>query len=176
MKIRDKEYKLSDILFVAFVFVFFISFIKLGPDKDLEIYQQELIDKEGWLISQLDDIANFINFNNNEYSHINREVWFTAWYVSPEFNEKKLLRLHKYLIEKGWVDVTEQIDKDDYIAKTPVRSKEAAKYIHILCNDKATIFMYMMDMRKIYEYESFDARTLVQLKYDYSLPCYNLNE
>jgi len=176
VKIRDKEYKLSDILFVAFVFVFFISFIKLEPDKDLEIYQQELIDKEGWLISQLDDIANFINFNNNEYSHINREVWFTAWYVSPEFNEKKLLRLHKYLIEKGWVDVTEQIDKDDYIAKTPVRSKEAAKYIHILCNDKATIFMYMMDMRKIYEYESFDARTLVQLKYDYSLPCYNLNE
>lgn len=176
MKIRDKEYKLSNILFVAFVFVFFISFIKLEPDKDLEIYQQELIEKEGWLISQLDDIANFINFNNSEYNHINRGVWFTAWYVSPEFNEKKLLRLHKHLIEKGWVDVTEQIDKNDYIAKTPVRSEEAAKYIRILCNDKATIFMYMMDMRKIYEYESFDARTLVQLKYDYSLPCYNLNE
>lgn len=176
MKIRGKEYKLSDILFVAFVFVFFISFIKLEPNKELEIYQQELIGKEDWLISQLDDIANFINFNNSEYDHINRGVWFTAWYVSPEFNEKKLLHLHKYLIEKGWVDFTEQIDKNDYIAKTPIRSEEAAKYIRILCNDKATIFVYMMDMRKIYEYESFDARTLVQLKYDYSLPCYNLSE
>lgn len=176
MKIRGKEYKTSDILLVICVVVLFIWTVDLEPDKDLEIYQQELIEKEGWLISQLDDIANFINFNNSEYNHINRGVWFTAWYVSPEFNEKKLLRLHKHLIEKGWVDVTEQIDKNDYIAKTPVRSEEAAKYIRILCNDKATIFMYMMDMRKIYEYESFDARTLVQLKYDYSLPCYNLNE
>lgn len=176
MKIRGKKYKLSDISLIAFVIILFIWTVDLELDKELEIYQQELIEKEGWLISQLDDIANFINFNNSEYNHINRGVWFTAWYVSPEFNEKKLLRLHKHLIEKGWVDVTEQIDKNDYIAKTPVRSEEAAKYIRILCNDKATIFMYMMDMRKIYEYESFDARTLVQLKYDYSLPCYNLNE
>ena len=176
MKIRGKEYKLSDISLIAFVIILFIWTVDLEPDKELEIYQQELVEKEGWLISQLDDIANFINFNNSEYNHINRGVWFTAWYVSPEFNEKKLLRLHKHLIEKGWVDVTEQIDKNDYIAKTPVRSEEAAKYIRILCNDKATIFMYMMDMRKIYEYESCNARTLVQLKYDYSLPCYNLNE
>lgn len=176
MKIRGKEYKLSDILLIAFVIILFVWAIDLKPDKELEIYQQELIAKEGWLISQLNNIANFINSNNNEYDYINREVWFTAWYVSPEFNEKKLLRLHEHLIEKGWVDVTEQIDKNDYIAKTPIRSDEAAKYVRILCNDKATIFMYMMDMRKYYEYESFDARTLVQLKYDYSLPCYNLNE
>ncbi|MGP5435354.1 hypothetical protein [Psychrobacter alimentarius] len=176
MKTRGKKYKLSDISLIAFVIILFIWTVDLEPDKELEIYQQELIGKENWLISQLDDIANFINFNNSEYDHINRGVWFTAWYVSPEFNEKKLLRLHKYLIEKGWVDVTEQIDKNDYIAKTPIRSEEAAKYIRILCNDKATIFVYMMDMRKIYEYESFDARTLVQLKYDYSLPCYNLSE
>ncbi|WP_372860556.1 hypothetical protein [Psychrobacter sp.] len=176
MKIRGKKYKLSDISLIAFVIILFIWTVDLELDKELEIYQQELIEKEGWLISQLDDIANFINFNNSEYNHINRGVWFTAWYVSPEFNEKKLLRLHKHLIEKGWVDVTEQIDKNDYIAKTPVRSEEAAKYIRILCNDKATIFMYMTDMQNDYEYESFDARTLVQLKYDYSLPCYNLNE
>lgn len=176
MKIRGKEYKLSNILLIAFVIILFVWAIDLKPDKELEIYQQELIAKEGWLISQLNNIANFINSNNNEYDYINREVWFTAWYVSPEFNEKKLLRLHEHLIEKGWVDVTEQIDKNDYIAKTPIRSDEAAKYVRILCNDKATIFMYMMDMRKYYEYESFDARTLVQLKYDYSLPCYNLNE
>lgn len=176
MKIRGKEYKLSDILLIAFVIILFVWAIDLKPDKELEIYQQELIAKEGWLISQLNNIANFINSNNNEYDYINREVWFTAWYVSPEFNEKKLLRLHEHLIEKGWVDVTEQIDKNDYIAKTPIRSDEAAKYVRILCNDKATIFMYIMDMRKYYEYESFDARTLVQLKYDYSLPCYNLNE
>ena len=176
MKIRGKEYKLSDISLIAFVIILFVWAIDLKPDKELEIYQQELIAKEGWLISQLNNIANFINSNNNEYDYINREVWFTAWYVSPEFNEKKLLRLHEHLIEKGWVDVTEQIDKNDYIAKTPIRSDEAAKYVRILCNDKATIFMYMMDMRKYYEYESFDARTLVQLKYDYSLPCYNLNE
>ena len=176
MKTRGKEYKLSDISLIAFVIILFIWTVDLEPDKELEIYQQELIAKEGWLISQLNNIANFINSNNNEYDYINREVWFTAWYVSPEFNEKKLLRLHEHLIEKGWVDVTEQIDKNDYIAKTPIRSDEAAKYVRILCNDKATIFMYMMDMRKYYEYESFDARTLVQLKYDYSLPCYNLNE
>lgn len=70
MKIRGKEYKLSDILFVTFVFFFFISFIKLEPNKELEVYQQELAEKESWLIYQLNDIANFINFNNSEYDYI----------------------------------------------------------------------------------------------------------
>jgi len=176
VKIRGKEYKLSDISLIAFVIILFIWTVDLEPNKELEVYQQELIEKEIWLIYQLNNIANFISFDINEYDYINREVWFTAWYVSPEFNKSKLLRLHNHLLKEGWIDFTNKIDKNDYIAKTPIRSDEATKYIRILCNNKATIFMYMTDMQKIYEYESFDARTLVQLKYDYSLPCYNLNE
>ena len=34
----------------------------------------------------------------------------------------------------------------------------------------------MTDMQNDYEYASFEARTLVDLLYDYSLPCYDLNE
>lgn len=178
MKIRGKEYKLSNILFVFVFFIFFISFIDLEPDKELEIYQQELIEKESWLIPQLNDVANFINFNKSEYDYINREVWFTAWYVSPEFNKNKLLRLHSYLLKKGWVDMTDKIDKNNYIVKTSSSSDEIAKHIRILCNNKATIFMYMTDMRENYEYEYeySEARTLIELLYDYSLPCYDLNE
>ncbi|WP_440464675.1 hypothetical protein [Psychrobacter sp. ASPA161_6] len=176
MEIRGKEYKLSDILFIAFVLIFFISFIKLEPDKALEVYQQELIEKESWLIYQLNDIANFINFNKNEFDYINRKVWFTAWYVSPEFNEKKLLRLHSFLLKEGWVDMTDKIDKNDYIIKTSSRSDEASNHVRILCNNKATIFMYMIDMRNYYEYKSFKTGTLVELLYDSSLPCYNLDE
>ena len=78
-----------------------MSFIKLEPDKELEIYQQELIEKESWLISQLNDIASFINFNKSEYDYINREVWFTAWYVSPKFDKDKLLHLHSHLLKDG---------------------------------------------------------------------------
>ena len=74
MKIRGKKYKLSDISLIAFVIILFIWTVDLEPDKELEIYQQELVAKESWLISQLNDIANFINFNNSEYDYINREV------------------------------------------------------------------------------------------------------
>ena len=77
MKIRGKEYKLSDILFIVLFSIFFISFIKLEPDKELEIYQQELVAKESWLISELDNIAKFMNFKVSDHSHSNRYVWNT---------------------------------------------------------------------------------------------------
>ena len=175
MKIRGKKYKLSDISLIAFVIILFIWTVDLEPDKELEIYQQELVAKESWLISQLNDIANFINFNNSEYDYINREVWFTAWYVSPEFDKNKLLHLHSFLLKEGWIDMTDKIDKNDYIAKTSSRSDKTAKRVRILCKDKATIFMYMTDMQNDYLIDLFKARTLVELKYDYSLPCYDLN-
>ncbi|VPQ39080.1 Uncharacterised protein [Streptococcus pneumoniae] len=70
--------------------------------------------------------------------------------------------------------MTDKIDKNDYIAKILSRSDETAKRVRILCKDKATIFMYMTDMQN--DYESFEARILVDLLYDYSLPCYDLNE
>ena len=176
MKIRGKEYKLSDISLIAFVIILFIWTVDLEPNKELEAYQQELVAKEDWLISQLNDIANFINFNNSEYDYINREVWFTAWYVSSEFDKNKMLHLHSFLLKEGWIDMTDKIDKNDYITKTSSRSDKTAKRVRILCKDKATVFMYMTDMQNDYEYESFEARTLVDLLYDYSLPCYDLNE
>ena len=62
MKIRGKEYKLSDISLIAFVIILFIWTVDLEPNKELEIYQQELVEKESWLISELDKIAKFMNF------------------------------------------------------------------------------------------------------------------
>ena len=158
MKIGGEDYKISNILFITFVLIFFISFIDLEPDKELETFQQELVGKESWLISQLNDIANFIHFEKSEYDYINREVWFTAWYVSPEYDQNKLVHLHNYLLKEGWVDMTDNIDKNDYIIKTSSRSNEASKHVRILCNNKATIFMYMTDMRDKYEYKSFETR------------------
>lgn len=59
MKIRGKEYKLSDISLIAFVIILFIWTVDLEPNKELEIYQQELTAKESWLISELNNIADF---------------------------------------------------------------------------------------------------------------------
>ena len=65
MKIRGKEYKLSDISLIAFVIILFIWTVDLEPNKELEIYQQDLAEKETWLISELDNIAK-TNFKNTE--------------------------------------------------------------------------------------------------------------
>lgn len=176
MKIRDKEYKLSNILFIVFIFIFFTSSIDLEPNEKREKYQQELIEKEDWLISELDDIARFMNFKESDHRYFNRDVWYTSRYVSPEYDKYKLSRLYSYLIEKGWVDITSKVDKEEYIAKTSSQSEETSKYVHILCNRKSTIFMYMTDMQNDYIIDLFKARTLVELKYDYNLPCYDLNE
>ena len=46
MKIRGKKYKLSDISLIAFVIILFIWTVDLEPNKELEIYQQELVEKE----------------------------------------------------------------------------------------------------------------------------------
>ena len=74
MKIRGKEYKLSDISLIAFVIILFIWTVDLEPNKELEIYQQELVEKESWLISELDNIAKFMNFKVSDHSHSNRDV------------------------------------------------------------------------------------------------------
>lgn len=176
MKIRGKKYKLSDISLIAFVIILFIWTVDLEPNKDLEIYQQKFIKKEDWLISELDDIARFMNFRESDHRYFNRDVWYTSRYVSPEYDEYKLSRLYSYLIKKGWVDITSRVDKEEYIAKTASQSEETSKYVHILCNRKSTIFMYMTDMQNDYIIDLFKARTLVELKYDYNLPCYDLNE
>lgn len=175
MKIRGKEYKLSDISLITFVVILFIWTIDLKPDKELEIYQQKLVEKESWLISELDNIAEFMDFKVSDYRHSNRDVWYTSRYVSPEFEKNKLLLLHSFLLKEGWVDLTDKIDKNDYIAKTSSISDKTAKRVRILCKDKATIFMYMTDMQNDYLIDLFKARTLVELKYDYSLSCYDLN-
>ena len=36
--------------------------------------------------------------------------------------------------------------------------------------------MYMTDMQNDYLIDLFKVRTLVELKYDYNLPCYNLGQ
>lgn len=68
------------------------------------------------------------------------------------------------------------MEKDDYTALVTVKSEEIAKNIQILCNDKSTILLYMTDMQKDPEYKSTKVRTLIELLYDYSSPCYNLIE
>jgi len=176
VKIRGKEYKLSDISLIAFVIILFIWTVDLEPNKELEIYQQELVEKEGWLISELVNITEFMDFNVSDHRHSNRDVWYTSRYVSPEFKKNKLLHLHGFLLKEGWVDMTDKIDKNDYIAKTSSISDKTAKRVRILCKDKATIFMYMTDMQNDYLIDLFKARTLVELKYDYNLPCYNLGQ
>ena len=176
MKIRGEEYKLSHILFIAFVFVFFILSIKTEPNKELEVYRQELTEKESWLLSEMSKIALFLNFDESEYDYTNREVWFYSWYYGYDFNEGKLLRLKHSLIERGWTDMTNRMEKHDYTALVTVKSDEIAKNIQILCNDKATILLYMTDMQKDPDYKSTKVRTLIELLYDYSSPCYDLIE
>lgn len=90
MKIRGKEYKLSDISLIAFVIILFIWTVDLEPNKELEIYQQELVEKESWLISELDNIAKFMNFKVSDNIHSNRDVWYTSRYASPEFEKNRL--------------------------------------------------------------------------------------
>ena len=175
MKIRGREYKFSDISLIAFVVILFVCTVDLEPNKELEIYQRELVEKESWLISELDTIAKFMNFKVSDHSYSNRDVWYTSRYASPEFDKNRLLHLHGFLLKEGWVDMTDKIDENDYIANTSSRSDKTAKRVRILCKDKATIFMYMTDMQNDYLIDLFKARTLVELKYDYSLSCYDLN-
>jgi len=132
VEIRDKEYKLSDISLIAFVIILFIWTVDLEPNKKLEIYQQELVEKESWLISELENITKFMNFKVSDYSHFNREVWYTSRYASPEFDKNRLLHLHSFLLKEGWIDMTDKIDKNDYIAKTSSRSDKTAKRVRIL--------------------------------------------
>ena len=84
--------------------------------------------------------------------------------------------LEHNLLKRGWIDVTDSIDNDSYISLTVGKSNETAENMRILCNDKATILLYMTDMQKDIEYSSTEVRTLVELLYDYSLPCYDLHE
>lgn len=168
--------KKVDVFFTALVFIMFISFVNFKHDKELELFERELVKKESWLISELDDIAKFMNFKESDHRYSNRKVLFNSRYASPEYNYMKLEGLYEFLNRKGWVDITSRVDKEEYILKTASRSNQNTKNVRILCNNKATIFMYMNDMQNEYIIDLFKVRTLVHLKYDYTLPCYQLNE
>lgn len=168
--------KASTIFFIVLLPIFLSTIISTEPDLMLEKFKQELVEKEGWLISELDDIAKFMNFEESDHRYSNREVLFDARYASPEYDYNKLIDLYSHLVGKGWVDVTSQVDKSEYIIKTASKSKASIEQTLILCNKKATIFMYMTDMQNDYIIDLFKTRTLVHLMYNYNLPCYNLNE
>lgn len=168
--------KKSDIFFTVLVFVMFISLVNFKPDEKVELFEKELVKKESWLISELDSIASFMSFKESDHRYSNRQVLFDSRYASPEYDYIKLKGLYEFLTNRGWVDITSKVDKEEYILKTASRSKETAKHVHILCNNKATIFMYMTDMQSEYIIDLFKVRTLVHLKYNYTLPCYESNE
>ena len=168
--------KKSDVLVVILILIIGVSFISFEPDKRINKFEQELVEKENWLISELDDIYNYLDFEVSDYRYSNREVFFNSRYVSPEYNKYKLLELYNHLTKKGWIDITDQVDRDDYILQTASQSDETAKHVYILCNKRATIFIYMTDMQHDYIIDLFKARTLVHLRYDYTLPCYKLFE
>lgn len=170
---RKKAYS---VFFIILLFIFLSSIISTEPDLMVENFKQELVKKESWLISELDDISNFMNFKESDYRYSNREVLFDSRYVSPEYDHDKLIKLYNHLIGKGWVDVTNLIDKNDYLIKTASKSDLAIKNTLILCNEKATIFMYMTNMENDYTIDLFKVSTLVQLMYNYNLPCYKFNE
>ena len=168
--------KVSTIFFIILLLIFLSTIISNEPDLMLERFKQELVEKESWLISKLDDIASFMNFKESDHRYSNRKVLFDARYVSSEYDYNKLIGLYSHLVGKGWVDVTNQVDRSEYIIKTASKSKESIERTLVLCNEKATIFMYMNDMQYDYTIDLFKARTLVHLMYNYNLPCYNLNE
>lgn len=170
--------KLSNILIIflaLFLFLFITS--KKESDEDnqrVNKIEQELMQKESWLISELEDISNFMSFQKGNIVYHNRKVQFISRFASPEFDIERLAELDDYLLEKDWIDMTDRIDRNDYIIVTSSKSEETAKYVKILCKNKATIFMYMTDMQYDYIIDDFKVRTLIQLKYNYSLPCYDL--
>lgn len=176
MKLRDKEYKISSILLTLFVIAIFIWNTDLKKDEELEIYKKELIERESWLLTEMKNISTFMDLKNSEYDHTNREVWFYSWYYGYEFDKDRLLALYSHLKKTGWVDVTGVVDREDYNSRTAGNSDTTIENIHILCNNKATILLYITDMQNDEEYKDTEVRTLVELLYDYSLPCYDLNE
>ena len=174
MKLRGKEYKLSSILLILFVVFMWTTDVK--PDERmLDTYKKELIEKESWLLTEIKDISTFMDLENSEYIYSNREVWFKADYYGYEYHKDKLVSLHNYLINRrGWVDMTTKMDVNDFIVRTQF-PPDSFGDVRILCNNKATILIHMDDKQNDEVYKDTEVRTLVELLYDYSLPCYDLN-
>lgn len=93
--------------------------------------KQELNEKESWLLFQLNDIASFINLENSEYDYTDRDVWFYSWYYRYEFDPDRVTALYHDLQRKGWLDVTDIVDSDDYSSRTTSNSITTLNNIRI---------------------------------------------
>ena len=91
--------KKSDIFFTVLVFVMFISFVNFKPDEKVELFEKELVKKESWLISELDNIASFMSFKESDHRYSNRQVLFDSRYASPEYDYIKIKATHRLKIE-----------------------------------------------------------------------------
>ncbi len=171
----------SEIIKNTFIIsLFLIMFISMYPSQEeqefSDLFQKELAKKETWLISETEDIVQFLDDKKSSNDLTNRVSYFSFIYVSPEFNKNKLNQLYQHMINKGWLDISEKIPQEFYIIKSSSQSEETARHTRILCKDKATIFMYFTDMQNDYIIDAFKARTLIEFEYSYNLPCYDFDE
>ena len=161
---------------IFLIVIFIIPAVNRNPNEDqaYEKFKQEIVEKKAWLISQMEEIDDFIDFKRSNVVTDDRAGVFYSRYASPEYDDNKLIRLYNHLLYRGWIDITNNLDREKYIRKTSSESEKTARYVKILCKDKATLFMYMTDMQDDYIIDEFKVRTLVSVEYNYNLPCYNL--
>ncbi len=177
MKVNSDKINWRSLLIVLFTITLIWSNLPTQEEKLLfEKVEQEIIDKKSWFFAELADIEKFLNYSKGDINYIDKSSLFLGGYNSSEFDKVKLEKLYDYLVAKGWNDITGKISSDIYIMQTLNSSENVVANTLILCKNKATIFMYMTDLQGTDSLTDKTIRTHIDLRYDYTLPCYEIEK
>ena len=169
---KIKKLKFSNILLFIFIagFVYFLIVAEReGPENAKEQVEQQ----EPWLLETNKDIYEFMNDDSSSVWVSNTGVNFLSIFSSSNFSYQKLISLQKYLLNKGW----QQLSMQSYATK----DSELATWFGIsmtdtvlLCKDKATVIIWMYDLKEKYD-TSENTSTMIDLIFDYRSPCYEFD-
>lgn len=167
---KIRNLKTTDIIFLVLLAGFFL-FLMTAKREGPENAKEQVTQQEPWLEMTSNSIFDYMNDPEGDLWISNNGVSFTSIYSSSRFLPKNLESIRTNLVETGWYELPPQDSSSNEKLETLVG--QSLTNTVILCKNKATIIIWMDDLKKKYG-NMTDARTMIWLLFDYQTPCFDL--
>lgn len=167
--------KFNAVIFILICLVFMSKFMFPLNDEKSETWEKNLNTDLNWLISEINGIDSFMQLPESDVTYVSRTYTFIGRYVSQNADFDKLESLYEKLISEGWIDASNSEEVIKYQERQIHKSDIVKRNTYTLCKNKATMFIYMIDMNEYYHIDLFTVKTAVELDYGPHLPCYDLD-
>lgn len=169
------KFNILNIIVIVVLGSFFYSTIGLKGVQPDNISNQ-ISQREPWLRETSKSISEYMDYDESTTTIFSPGNIFLSLYTSSSFSIEKLEGLKNYLKEMGWSELPNGNHKDLSKSTVAESNKRSFDKVIVLCNNNATILIWMENPKDNNEITSIDPSTIIRLIYDAKLPCYTKNK